>query len=377
MSQPADSLQMVSTVRDGQLTLALKRVPLRTPKDDEVVVRVEAAPINPSDLAVVIGPADSENFTANDGDLPSASGPIPPHALRVVAGREGKDIPIGNEGAGTVVATGGSPEAQALVGKTVSLVGGAMYAEFRVAKARDCMVLTDGTSAEEGASSFVNPMTALGFIGTMRLDGYKGLIHTAAASNLGQMLVKLCASEGIPLVNIVRSDEQAALLKGLGAEHVLNSKSETFMPDLIEAIAATKAYLAFDAIGGGRLANQILIAMEQAALRSTTTVGNYGSTQMKQVYLFGRLDPAPTELTYGYGMKWGVGGWLVSYHLERIGIAETIKLRHKVAAEIKTIFASAYTRRITLAEAVSPDVIAAYNRKSTGEKYLIVPHASA
>lgn len=373
---PAAALQMVSTATDdGRLTLALKQLPVRPPKDDEVVVRIEAAPINPSDLAVVLSAADPEQFVAAEGELPAASGPIPQALQRAVAGRVGKDVPIGNEGAGTVIAAGASAEAQALLGRTVGAVGGAMYAQYRTLKARDCLPLPEGVTAEQGASSFVNPMTALGFIGTMRLDGYKGLIHTAAASNLGQMLVKLCASEGIPLVNIVRSDEQAALLKALGAEHVLNSRSDSFVPELIEAIAATEAYLAFDAVGGGKLANQILIAMEQAALRTTPVMGNYGSVQMKQVYLFGRLDTAPTELTYGYGMKWGVGGWLVSYFLERVGVEETMRLRAKVAAEITTTFASAYTRRITLAEAVAPATIAAYARKATGEKYLITPNA--
>jgi NADPH:quinone reductase len=372
---PAHALQLFSTVTDdGRLELALREVPVPSPEGDGVLIRVEASPINPSDLGVVLAGADGSAFTAVDGALPAAAAPLPDAARRAMAARVGKAFPIGNEGAGVVVKAGDDPAAQALLGKTVSLVGGGLYAQYRLARARDCLVLDEGTSAEEGASSFVNPMTALGFLETMRLEGFGALIHTAAASNLGQMLVKLCRDEGVALVNIVRSDEQVELLRSLGAEHVLNARAPDFIAQLIEAIAVTGAYLAFDATGGGKLANQILIAMEQAALRTSPAFGAYGSTQKKQVYLFGRLETAPTELTYGYGMKWSVGGWLVSYVLEQIGPERTAELRRKVAAEIGTTFASRYTQRITLDQAVQPDTIAAYNRKATGEKYLITPH---
>lgn len=371
---PSTALQPFSTVRGDRLVLTLRDVPVREPGDDEVLIRIEASPINPSDLAVMTGGADGGSFRSDGGDPASASGSIPEPFRRMMAPRDGRDLPVGNEGAGTVIAAGRSPDAQALVGRTVALAGGQFYSQYRVAKASDCLVVPDDVTAEDAASSFVNPMTALGFLTQMRRDGYKGLIHTAAASNLGQMLVKLCRDEGVPLVNIVRTDDQVALLRDLGAEHVVNVASSTFIPDLVEAIAATQAYLAFDATGGGKLANQILVAMEQASLRTHVARGPYGSNQMKQVYLFGGLQTGPTELTRGYGMKWAVGGWLVSYVLEAIGAEETAKLRRKVASELKTTFASRYTRRITLAEAIDPAVIAAYTRKATGEKYLITPH---
>ncbi|RHW18332.1 NADH oxidase [Sphingomonas gilva] len=372
---PETGLQLFSTVTDdGHLELALKQVPVPAPGEDEVLIRMEAAPINPSDLAVMLSAADSDSFTAGEADgQPLARAAIPEAAARFTAPRKGMPIPIGNEGAGTVIAAGGSDAAQALLGKTVALAGGASYAQYKVAKARDCLVLPDGTGAEAGASSFVNPLTTLGMIGTMRLEGFEGLVHTAAASNLGQMLVKLCAAEGIPLVNIVRSEEQVALLKRLGATHVVNSSTDGFMPALIDATAETKAFLAFDAIGGGRLAGQILTAMEQAALRTLPANGPYGSTQMKQIYIYGGLSPAPTELTRGFGMKWGLGGWLLTPYLQRVGAEEVAKMRARVARDLGTTFASKYTRRITLAEAVDPANIAAYNRKSTGEKYLILP----
>jgi NADPH:quinone reductase-like Zn-dependent oxidoreductase len=250
-----------------------------------------------------------------------------------------------------------------------------MYATYRIAKANACMVVPEGTTAEEGASSFVNPLTALSMIGTMRLDGYKALIHTAAASNLGQMLVKLCLAEGVDLVNIVRSQEQVDLLKSLGARYICDMSQPDFTKDLTAAIAETQAFLAFDATGGGRLANQILTAMEAAALKTQKANGPYGSTQYKQVYLYGGLNTAPTELTRGFGMSWGIGGYLLTYFLQRVGQEETAKLRDRVGAELKTTFASAYTSRITLEEAIDPATIAAYNKRATGEKYLITPQA--
>ena len=370
---PAHAQQLFSTVTDdGRLELSLRTVPVAAPQDDEVLIRIDAAPINPSDLGVMLTVADSNAFEAGDD---AASAPIPEAILRHVAARKGIAIPIGNEGAGLVVKAGSAPAAQALLGKTVALAGGGMYSTYRTAKAVACMVVPEGTSAEEGASSFVNPLTALSMIGTMRLDGYKALIHTAAASNLGQMLVKLCLAEGIELVNIVRSAEQVALLKGLGATHVVDSSQPDFMKSLTEAIAATQAFLAFDAIGGGRLAGQILTAMEAAALKTQKANGPYGSTQYKQVYLYGGLNTAPTELNRGFGMSWGIGGFLLTYFLQRVGQEETAKLRARAGAELKTTFASAYTSRITLEQAIEPATIAAYNRRATGAKYLIMPQA--
>lgn len=363
--------RLVSTVTpEGQVKLSLQDMPLPSLNDDDVLVRVEATPINPSDLAVLLALTDGTQFT-RDGD--AATAPLNPAVQRALSARAGVDLPVGNEGAGEVVAAGQSPAAQALIGKTVALAGGGFYAQYRKVRAADCMIVPDGTSAEEGASSYVNPLTALGMVGTMKREGYKGLVHTAAASNLGQMLVKLCAADGVPLVNIVRSEAQASLLRDLGAEHVVDMTADDFLPKLIDAIAATNAYLAFDAVGGGKLAGQILTAMEQAALRTQRADGPYGSRQMKQVYLYGGLSPAPTEFNRGFGMRWRMGGWLLTYFLEDIGGDAAKDLRDRVARELKTTFASKYTKRIALSEMLDPDTIAAFGKRATGEKYLVVP----
>lgn len=370
---PETFRRLVSTVTpEGEVKLSLKDTPMPSVNDEEVLVRVEATPINPSDLAVLLALTDGTQFT-RDGD--SATAPLNPAVQRALAPRSGVDVPVGNEGAGVVVAAGASTAAQALLGKTVALAGGGFYAQFRKVRAADCMIVPEGTSAEEGASSYVNPLTALGMVGTLKREGYKGLVHTAAASNLGQMLVKLCAADGIPLVNIVRSEAQADLLRGLGAEHVVNMTTDDFLPKLIDAIAATDAYLAFDAVGGGKLAGHILTAMEQAALRTQRADGPYGSRQMKQVYVYGGLSPAPTEFNRGFGMRWRMGGWLLTYFLEDIGADAAKELRDRVARELKTTFASNYTKRISLSEMLDPETIAAYGKRATGEKYLVAPQA--
>jgi NADPH:quinone reductase-like Zn-dependent oxidoreductase len=370
-------LQLRSLVKaDGELELSLTRVAVGDPGADEVVVRVEASPINPSDLGLLLGAADVTAAKATQGDVgPLVSARVPPAFMKAMAARLDQSLPVGNEGAGVVVKAGSSPAAQALLGKTVAILGGAMYAQYRTVKAAEALVLPEGVTPAEGASCFVNPLTVLGMIGTMRLEGHKALVHTAAASNLGQMLVKACAADGIALVNIVRSAEQEALLRGIGAAHVVDSSKSSFMDDLTNALVDTGATLAFDAIGGGRLAGQILTAME-AALNRTASGGynRYGSTTHKQVYIYGGLDTGPTELNRGFGMSWGMGGWLLTYFLMKVGPAEGQKLRERVAREIKTTFASHYSHVISLQEALKPDVIAAYNKKSTGEKYLIAPH---
>jgi NAD(P)-dependent dehydrogenase (short-subunit alcohol dehydrogenase family) len=299
---------------------------------------------------------------------------VPPAFMKAMAARVDQSLPVGNEGAGVVVKAGSSPAAQALLGKTVAILGGAMYAQYRTVKAAEALVLPAGVTPAEGASCFVNPLTVLGMIGTMRLEGHKALVHTAAASNLGQMLVKACAADGIALVNVVRNAEQEALLRGIGAEHVVDSSKPTFMDDLTSALVATGATLAFDATGGGRLAGQILTAMEAALNKTATSYSRYGSTTHKQVYIYGGLDTGPTEFNRGFGMMWGMGGWLLTYFLMKVGPAEGQRLRERVANEIRTTFASHYSHVISLDEALKPAVIAAYNRKSTGEKYLIAPH---
>jgi len=358
----------------GQLELSLVEVDKPVPAEDEVLIRVEAAPINPSDLGVVLAMADVATARASgSGRGAVVTADIEERFLRTLGGRIDKSLPIGNEGAGVVVEAGGSPQTQALVGKTVATWGGSMYADFKTQKADQCLVLHEGTSSEEGASCFVNPLTVLGMLGTMRLEGHTALVHTAAASNLGQMLVKACRDEGVELVNIVRRKEHVSLLQRLSAKHVCNSDEPAFVDDLTAAISQTGATLGYDAIGGGRMAGQILTAMEVAAVARGGSVGRYGSTTHKQVYLYGGLDRGPTELNRTFGMAWGIGGWLLPNYLERVGPEESQRMRERVAGEIKTTFASRYTQRISLTEVLNVDTIQTFAKQATGEKYLITP----
>ena len=372
---PATGLQLRSLLtKDGVLEVSLARVPVGEPGADEVVIRVDATPINPSDLGLLIGPADmSKATTSGSGEHIKVTAQMPAPAMRMMAARFDQSLPVGNEGAGVVVKAGSSKEAQALLGKTVATFGGAMYAQFRTAKVADLLVLKDGTTAAEGASCFVNPLTSLGMVETMRREGHKAIVHTAAASNLGQMLSKLCAKEGIPLVNIVRSAEQEKILRDIGAQHVCNSTAPTFQDDLVKALVETKATLAFDAIGGGKLGSQILTAMEIAASRDASSYSRYGSTTFKQLYIYGGLDMSPTELSRSYGFSWAVGGWLLTPFLMKAGPAVVAGLRQRVVDEIKTTYASHYTRTISLVDALKLENIQAYNRRATGEKFLINP----
>jgi len=291
--------------------------------------------------------------------------------MQMMAPRLDESMPCGNEGAGTVIAAGEG--AEGLIGKKVGILGGAMYAQYRTFKAADVLPLPPGASAADGASCFVNPLTALGMVETMKREGHTALVHTAAASNLGQMLNKICLKDGVALVNIVRSPEQARILTDIGATHVVDSTAPDFLSALTDAIAETGATLAFDAIGGGKLAGQILGAMEAAINRKAAAYSRYGSAVHKQVYIYGGLDTGPTELVRSYGMAWGLGGWLLTYFLMKTPPAEAQALRQRVADELKTTFASHYTAEIGLAEALDPKVAGAYNRKTTGEKYLINP----
>jgi hypothetical protein len=291
-----------------------------------------------------------------------------------MAGRLDQSMPVGNEGAGVVIRTGSSEAAKALMGKTVSMIGGAMYAQYRCIRVSECMPLPAGTSAAEGASWFVNPLTSLGMTETMRREGHKALVHTAAASNLGQMLNKICIKDRVGLVNIVRKPQHVDLLKKIGAPHVCNSGSPSFMDELIEALSVTGATVAFDAIGGGRLAGQILTAMEVAANKTAKEYSRYGSTTHKQVYIYGGLDRGPTEFNRAFGMAWGIGGWLLTAFLQKIGFESAQKLRERVTAEIKTTFASTYTKEVSLAEALRIEEIAVYSKQATGQKYLINPN---
>ncbi|MGA8392085.1 MAG: zinc-binding dehydrogenase [Burkholderiaceae bacterium] len=368
-------LQLRSLVKpDGELELSLISVDTPAPAPDEVVVRIEATPINPSDIGLLFGAADlSTTKVAGTPANPVVTARIPERLMKSMAARVGQSLPVGNEGAGVVVAAGASAPAQALLGKTVAVLGGAMYAQYRTIKADQCLVLPEGTLPAEGASCFVNPLTALGMVETMRREGHKALVHTAAASNLGQMLNRICLKDGIGLVNIVRKPEQAALLKGMGAKHVCDASAPKFMEDLTQALVDTGATIAFDATGGGRLAGQILTCMEAALNRTATEYSRYGSTTHKQVYIYGGLDTGPTEFVRNFGFAWGMGGWLLFPFLQRIGAEAAQALRQRVAAELKTTFASSYTKEISLAEALQLEAIAAYGQRATGAKYLINP----
>ena len=368
-------LQLRSAIgTDGRLTVSLVRVAVPEPADDEIVVRLEAAPINPSDLGLLFGPADMTTATTTGtgaGSVVEAN--VPAAALPAIAGRLGQSLPVGNEGAGTVIRAGASAPAQAALGKRVAMLGGAMYAQYRCLKLADCMVLPVGATAADGASSFVNPLTALGMVETLRAEGHTALIHTAAASNLGQILNRICLADGIGLVNVVRNPAQQALLRDMGATHVCDSTAPGFLDDLTAAIAATGATLAFDAIGGGRLAGQILGCMEAVLSRAAPVYNRYGSSVHKQVYLYGMLDPRPTEITRSFGMSWGVGGWLLFPFLQKAGPARVEGLRARVMAELQTTFASRYTREVSLVEALQPAAFTAYYRRGTGEKFIINP----
>ena len=373
---PSTGLELRSIITGaGELELSLVNAPMPTPKADEVVVRIEAAPINPSDLGLLLGPADLSTAVASvQGGLPLVKMQIPQGLMKAMASRLDQSMPVGNEGAGVVIAMGDSREAQALNGKTVAVIGGAMYSQYRCVRAKDCLVLPPDATAADGASAFVNPLTALSMVETMRMEGHKALVHTAAASNLGQMLNRICLKDGVGLVNVVRDGKQEELLRGLGARRVCNSSAPSFVDDLNRAIAETEATLAFDAIGGGALASQILTAMEIAAAKAMPAYSRYGSSVHKQVYIYGGLDTRPTELRRSYGTAWGVGGWLLFPFLQRLGAEKAAKLRDRIVAELKTTFASHYSHVVSLQEALQIPNLLAYNRRATGGKFLIAPH---
>ena len=369
-------LQLRSIIKkSGELEISLLEIPTPEPSADEVVVRVEATPINPSDIGLLFGAADMSTAKASGSkDAPVVTARVPERAMRAMAARLDESMAVGNEGAGVVIRTGSSDAAKALMGKTVAIIGGAMYAQYRTIRANDCLVLPEGATPADGASCFVNPLTSLGMVETMRREGHKALVHTAAASNLGQMLNKICLKDGIALVNIVRNAEQAEILRKIGAKHVVDSTSPTFTDDLLAALIETGATIAFDAIGGGKLAGQILAGMEVAANKTAKVYSRYGSSVHKQVYIYGMLDAGPTELNRTFGMAWGIGGWLLFPFLMKIGPADGAKLRARVIAELKTTFASHYTQVVSLAEALQLSHLAAYGKRATGEKYLINPN---
>jgi NADPH:quinone reductase len=360
---------------DGELKMFLVDQPVPALADHEILVRVEAAPINPSDLALLTGPADLSTAQASGaGAAKALTATVPEPFRKFVAGRFGEALPAGNEGAGVVIAAGKDEAAQKLIGKTVALANGSMYAQYAIAPAMMVLPLPDGVTPVQGASAFVNPLTALSMVETMRMEGYKALVHTAAASNLGQMLVRLTKAEGIGLVNIVRSPAQAQILRDLGATYVVDSTAPGFEADLEAAIAATGAMLAFDAIGGGKLAGQILSAMERVASKSGP-YSRYGSSAMKQVYVYGGLDTGPTSFNRSFGLIWSIGGWLLTPFLQKAGMETVMRLRARVAAEITTTFASAYTAELSFDQMLDPATARAYAAKATGQKMLLKPWA--
>jgi NADPH:quinone reductase-like Zn-dependent oxidoreductase len=376
MSDGKTGLQLRSLIKNsGELEISLLTVATPEPAADEVVVRVEATPINPSDLGLLTGAADMTTAKASGSmEHPVITANVPEGAMKAMAGRLDESMAVGNEGAGVVIRTGTSDAAKALMGRTVAMIGGAMFAQYRCLKVNECLPLPSGTTPAEGASCFVNPLTALGMTETMRREGHKALVHTAAASNLGQMLNRICLKDGIALVNIVRSTEQADILRKIGAKHVVDSSSPGFMDDLTAALTETGATLAFDAIGGGRLAGQILTCMETAINKNAKVYSRYGSNVHKQVYIYGSLDTRPVELNRAFGMAWGVGGWLLFPFLMKIGPVDGKRLRERVVDELKTTFASHYTRVVSLQEALDLANIAVYAKRSTGEKFLINPN---
>lgn len=373
---PETFLQIRSQITaDAQLRVWLERVPMPRPGPDEVLVRVQATPINPSDMGLLFGAADLGTARQEGtAEQPVLVADVPAGAMRAMQGRVGRAMPVGNEGAGVVVAAGGSEAAQALLGRTVAMLGGEMYAEYRCLGASQCMVLPDGIDPRKGASCFVNPLTALSMPETMRMEGHTALVHTAAASNLGRMLNRICMADGVPLVNVVRRSEQEAVLRELGARHVVSTADPAFMDKLVDAIAQTGATLAFDAVGGGPLAGQILMAMETVLARGAE-YSRYGSAVHKQVYVYGRLDLTPISVPPAVGLAWGMGGYLLTYFLQKIGGEGRRRLRARVLDELDTTFASHYSHEIDLARVLDVDTARACNAKATGDKYLIRPGA--
>lgn len=367
------SKQLFSTISaKGELSFSMMEVDVPAPKPHEVVVKIEAAPINPSDMWPMFGPADLRAASLSD-DGKTLTSPLYDGMLARMKSRLDQTLPVGNEGAGTVIAAGESPQAQALMGKTVAVLSGATYAQYCCVPVQACIVHNEGTTAKQAASSFVNPLTALSMIETMRQEGHKALVHTAAASSLGIMLNKLCIQAGIDLVNIVRKQEQADMLTALGAKYVLNSSDDNFKKDLYKAIDATGATLAFDAIGGGTLVSDILTAMEAVGSKNATGFNTYGSADNKQVYIYGGLDMSPSTLNRAFGMTWGIGGWLLMRFLGKLEIKQVLAMHKRVADEINTTFALDFSDEISLEEAMQPAKIARYYAKKTGEKFLINP----
>jgi len=354
---------------DGKLTLEITEETFPEPTGNQVLVKMEAAPINPSDLAILTSAADFENADYSPGKVVAD---MPEPFLSGQKGRHGQRLPAGNEGAGEVIATGASDMAKALMGQRVACVPGNAFSQYALADAMMCLPLGEHSS-EVGASSFVNPMTALGFVETARMEGHEAIAHLAAASNLGQMLNRICQEDGMKLVNIVRRKEHVDLLKGLGASHVVNSSDDDYMAQLRSAISETGAFLGFDPIGGGQNTDHVLKAMEQVASSQMSEFSRYGSNQDKKMYMYGRLDLSPTILTPSYGLQWCVQGWLLTPFLQKAGMETVVKMRTRVQENLTTTFASSYKAKVMLEGMLEKDAITDYRQMKTGEKYLVTP----
>jgi len=363
-----------STVTEGaKVSIRVDEVEISPPGANEVIIKVGASPINPSDLGMLLAGGVVSTAKAETGPACTVLD-LSEGAMAAAGARLGQPMPVGNEGAGVVVEAGDSAEAQALMGRTVAVLAGGMYATHRKVAASQCLVLAEGVEPVDAASCFVNPLTALGMTETMRLEGHIALVHTAAASNLGQMLNRVCLADGIDLVSIVRRSEHVELLKGQGATHVVDSSLDSFGSDLTAALVDTGATIAFDAVGGGGLASQVLASMEAAANASGGEFNRYGSSVHKQVYVYGGLDRSPTVLDRTYGMAWSVGGWLLLPFLDRVGPKRAGELRQRVADELGSTFASRYEAVISLDDIVDPAVMAGYAKMATGRKVLVSPN---
>ncbi|WJY18884.1 zinc-binding dehydrogenase [Alteriqipengyuania flavescens] len=363
--------QLFTTLEsDGTLTVEIAEATFPDPTGNQVLVKMEAAPINPSDLAILTGAADFENAEYSPGKVVAK---MPEPFNTGSKARHGQRLPAGNEGAGTVVAAGDGEMAQGLMGQRVACVPGSAFSQYAIADAAMCLPLGDH-SAEAGASSFVNPMTALGFVENAKMDGQKAILHTVGASNLGQMLNRICQEDGIALVNIVRKADQADLLKSQGAEHVVNSSDEDFMDKLRSAVEATGAFYGFDPIGGGQMVDHCFKAMEQVAVAQMSEYSRYGSNQAKRMFIYGRLDFGPTVLTPAYGFGWTLSGWLLTPFLQNAGMETVMRMRKRVLDNLTTTFASNYKEKVDLEGMLTKDAILDYRQMKTGEKYLVTPN---
>jgi NADPH:quinone reductase-like Zn-dependent oxidoreductase len=356
---------------DGSLMLAIAEVPVAQPAGSEVVIALEAVPVNPSDLMTMLATAGPANARRENGEVMLR---VEPKPLEARKRRIGQPLAVGLTGAGTVIAAG--EQAEDLIGRRVSAISmtRGSFGEYLTLDRAACAPLPDAVSCRDAADVFCNPMTVMAMVEEVKLAGQRAMIHTAAASNLGQMLVRVCAEDGIELVNVVRRAEQADLLRGMGARYVVNSTEPTFAKDLAAAVCATGATIAFDAIGGGDMAGTLHRAMEEAEAAKMPAYSPYGSPTPKHVHIYGYLDRSPTVLDVdAYGMQWNVGLWFQGATLAKVSQERVGALLGRVIAGLNGPFASHFAHVVSLDQMLDPEVMAGYARQATGEKYLIDP----